>query len=92
MSDITDLKARLDAVVKRRDELGQKRQRVLGRLEESERALDDLRARCRAKNLDPDNLGAVIDRMTAALEQSVVSLNNKLTEAESALDPYINRK
>lgn len=92
MSDTTDLKARLDLAVKRRDELAQKRQRVLGRLEESERALDALRAKCKAKNLDPDNLGAVIDKMTATLEQSVATLNDKLTEAESALDPYINRK
>ena len=92
MSDNADLKARLDLAVKRRDDLAQKRQRVLGRLEEAERSLDDLRGKCRAKNLDPDNLGAVIDKMTATLEQSVASLESKLTEAETALDPYINRK
>ena len=92
MSDTADLKARLDTVVKRRDDLAQKRQRVLGRLEEAERSLDDLRGKCRAKNLDPDNLGAVIDKMTLTLEQSVTSLEAKLTEAETALDPYINRK
>jgi hypothetical protein len=92
MSDTANLKARLDTVVKRRDDLAQKRQRVLGRLEEAERSLDDLRGKCRAKNLDPDNLGAVIDKMTLTLEQSVVSLEAKLTEAEAALEPYINRK
>lgn len=92
MSDNADLKARLDLAVKRRDDLAQKRQRVLGRLEEAERSLDDLRGKCRAKNLDPDNLGAVIDKMTAALEQSVATLESKLSEAETALDPYINRK
>lgn len=92
MSDNADLKARLDLAVKRRDDISQKRQRVLGRLEEAERSLDDLREKCRAKNLDPDNLGAVIDKMTVALEQSVASLESKLTEAEMALDPYINRK
>lgn len=92
MSDNADLKTRLDLAVKRRDDLAQKRQRVLGRLEEAERSLDDLRGKCRAKNLDPDNLGAVIDKMTAALEQSVATLESKLSEAETALDPYINRK
>ena len=92
MSDNADLKERLDRAVKRRDELAQKRQRVLGRLEEAERSLDDLRGKCRAKNLDPDNLGAVIDKMAATLEQSVATLEAKLTEAETARDPYINRK
>jgi chromosome segregation ATPase len=88
----TDLKTRLDLAVKRRDSLAQQRQRALGRLEEAERALEDLRAKCRAKNLDPDNLNAVIDRMTVALSQSVGNLEVKLTEAETALAPYINRK
>lgn len=92
MSDTSDLKARLDQAVKRRDDLAQRRQRVLGRLEEAERTLDDLRAKCRAKNLDPDNLEAVIAQMTATLEQSVTSFEEKLSEAEQALDPYINRK
>lgn len=88
----TDLKARLDAVVKRRDDLAQKRQRLLGRLEESQRALEDLRAKCRAKNIDPDNLDGVISKLESALGQSLDSLEAKLVEAEQAIEPFINRK
>jgi SOS response regulatory protein OraA/RecX len=94
MTPASDLKARLDAAVKRRDELAQKRQRLLGRLEEAERAVEELRTKCRAKGIDPDNLDGVIAKLEAALEQSVTNLEAKLTEAERALEPFTttNRK
>lgn len=94
MTTAPDLKARLDAAVKRRDDLVQKRQRLLGRLEEAERAVDELRAKCRAKGIDPDNLDGVIAKLETALTQAVSSLEAKLTEAEQAIEPFItsNRK
>jgi chromosome segregation ATPase len=92
MTDAVNLKARLELVVKRRDELSQKRQRLLGRLEEAERTLEELRGKCRAKGIDPDNLDAVITKLETALEQSVASLETQLTEAEKALEPFTNRK
>ena len=92
MTSTTDIKARLDAAVKRRDDLAQKRQRLLGRLEEAERAVEDLRAKCRAKGIDPDDLEGVISKLEMALSQSVSDLETKLSEAEKALEPFINRK
>ena len=87
MTTPSNLKNRLDEAVKRRDDLAQKRQRLLGRLEESERALEELRTKCRAKNVDPDNLDGVISKLEAALEQSLSSLESKLSDAEKALEP-----
>ncbi len=92
MTTPSNLKNRLDEAVKRRDDLAQKRQRLLGRLEESERALEELRTKCRAKNVDPDNLDGVISKLEAALEQSLSSLESKLSDAEKALEPFSNRK
>ena len=92
MTSTTDIKARLDAAVKRRDDLAQKRQRLLGRLEEAERAVEDLRAKCRAKGIDPDDLEGVISKLEMALSQSVSDLETKLSEVEKALEPFINRK
>jgi DNA repair exonuclease SbcCD ATPase subunit len=92
MTSTTDLKSRLDQAVKRRDDLAQKRQRLLGRLEEAERAVEDLRAKCRAKGIDPDDLEGVISKLEMALSQSVSDLETKLSEAEKALEPFINRK
>ena len=92
MTEPADIKGRLDLAVKRRDELAQKRQRLLGRLEEAERILEEIRDKCRSKGLDPDNLDGVITKLETNLEQSVTALENKLTEAEKALSPFINRK
>ena len=92
MTNQTDLKARLDLAVKRRDDLAQKRQRLIIRLEEAERSLEELRAKCRAKNIDPDKLDEVLAKLGTSLEQSVASLESKLTEAEKALEPFTNRK
>lgn len=92
MTNQTDLKARLDLAVKRRDDLAAKRQRLIIRLEEAERSLEELRAKCRAKNIDPDKLDEVLAKLDTSLEQSVASLESKLTEAEKALEPFTNRK
>ena len=92
MTGSNDLRARIDTAVKRREELAQKRQRILGRLEEAERNLDDLKAKCRAKNIDPDGLELLIAQLRVNLEQSITDLEAKLTEAEQALEPFTNRK
>lgn len=90
--DTTNLKTRLDSAVKRRDELAQKKQRLLGRLEEAERSLEELRAKCRAKGIDPDNLDGVIEKLETSLEDSVTRLESKILEAERALEPYTNNR
>lgn len=92
MTTPEDLKTRLEGAVKRREDLAQRRQRLLGRLEEAERTLEDLRAKCRAKKIDPDNLDDVIAKLETALEQAISSFESKLTEAETALDPFTSRK
>jgi DNA repair exonuclease SbcCD ATPase subunit len=87
-----DLKSRLDEAVKKRDDLAAKHQRLLGRLEEAERTVEDLREKCRSKGIDPDKLDEVIAKLETALEKSVLELELKLSEAETALGPYLNRK
>ena len=49
-------------------------------------------AKCRAKGIDPDDLDGVIAKLEMALSQSVSDLETKLSEAEKALEPFINRK
>ena len=66
-----DLKSRLDTALRKRDDLAAKAQRVLGRLEESERAREALREECRGKNIDPDKIDESILRLEEALEKSL---------------------
>lgn len=86
---MSDFKSRIDAAVKRRDELTTRHQRLLGRLEESERALEAVREECRAKNLDPDALDDTISKLESAISSSLTQLESKLDAAEAALKPYL---
>jgi chromosome segregation ATPase len=86
---MSDFKTRIDAAAKRRDELTTRHQRLLGRLEESERALESVREECRSKNLDPDVLDDTISRLEAAIETSLSQFETKLDSAEKALKPYL---
>jgi hypothetical protein len=60
-------------------------------LEEAERSLEELRVKCRAKNIDPDDLDGVIARLESNLEQTISDLETKLTEAERALEPFTRK-
>ena len=86
---MSDFKTRIDAAVKRRDDLAVRHQRLLGRLEESERALNSVREECRSKNLDPDTLDDTISKLEVAIETSLRQFEIKLDAAEKSLKPYL---
>lgn len=88
---MADLKTRLDAALKKREDLASKAQRVLGRLEESERAREALREECRAKNIDPDKIDETIRRLEEALEKSLNDFESKLVTAEKAMEPFTRK-
>jgi chromosome segregation ATPase len=84
-----DVKARIEAAIKRRDDLRSQKERTLGRLEEAEKNLEALRAECRAKNLDPDGLADTVAKLEKGLQTSISDLETQISEAESALKPYL---
>jgi DNA repair exonuclease SbcCD ATPase subunit len=86
---MSEFKTRIDAAAKRRDELATRHQRLLGRLEESERALEAVREDCRSKNLDPDKLDEIVSKLESAIESSLSQFESQLSAAESALKPYL---
>lgn len=86
---MSDFKLRIELASKRRDDLVTKHQRLLGRLEESERALAAVREECRSKNLDPDTLDETISKLELVIEQSISLFESKLESAERALKPYL---
>jgi CHASE3 domain sensor protein len=83
------MKLRIEAAIKRRDDLHAQKERVLGRLEEAEKNLKTVRSECQAKNVDPDQLDATIVKLETALAASVTELESQISEAEKALKPYI---
>jgi predicted nuclease with TOPRIM domain len=85
---VSDVKLRIEAAIKRRDELNAQKERTLGRLEEAEKNLEALRVECRAKNVDPDGLDDTVSKLEKALVASVVNLESQIAIAEKAIKPY----
>ena len=92
MADLTDLKDRCEAAYRKREDLASKVQRAMGRLEESERSLEALRAECRAKNIDPDKIDEIVQRLETALETSLTQFEGQLALTEQTLEPFMTRK
>ena len=86
---MSDVKLRIEAAIKRRDDLNSQKERTLGRLEEAEKNLEALRAECRAKNLDPDGLVNTVTKLEKGLQIAILDLETQTAEAEKALKPYI---
>jgi len=80
-----DIKRQIAALQKRRDDAAQKIERVKGRLEESERVLADLKAECRSKGLDPDQLDVSITKLQGALEDSIRKYDESISHVEMGL-------
>lgn len=87
-----ELKTRLDLANRKRDDLSLKIQRVIGRLEESERAREALRQECLTKNIDPDKIEETIAKLTKALETDLLQFESSLEEASKAMEPFTSRK
>lgn len=83
-----DLKTRIEAALKRRDELHAQKERTLGRLEEAEKNLEAVRSELRAKNVDPDRLEDTIQKLEDALQVSLTEFESQLSEVEKAIKPF----
>lgn len=81
-----NLKTRLEEALRRREELSSRVQRLVGRLEEAETALETLRGECRSRNVDPDRIGEVIGALEGHLEGLLSQYEACLSNAQSALD------
>jgi chromosome segregation ATPase len=83
------LDERLEAVIKRRDDLAAKKQRVEGRLEAARKALDEVEAECRSKGIDPANLDSTITTMDERYRMSIETLEQGVAAGEAALAPFL---
>ena len=83
-----NLDQRLEAVLQRRTKVLAKVQRIRGKLESSEQAVQDIEAECRSKGVEPDQLDTTITTLTIRYEKSVEQLEREVEEAELALAPF----
>lgn len=85
----SDLDKRLEQAVAKRDRLTAEAQRIAGRKEAAERALQEVEGDIRAKNLDPDTLDETIQKLQSAFEQEVESFERGVESARLSLAPYM---
>ena len=84
-----ELDTRLKTAVALRDRLAAESQRIAGRKEAADKALADVEAEIRSKNLDPDTLDQTLATLNAAYEQAVTSFEGALAAARESLAPYM---
>lgn len=86
---MSELDARLTNAIKLRGSLASASQRIAGRKEASEKALADVEAEIRSKNLDPDTLDETLTMLTEAYEKAVVAFESDVSKAQKDLAPYM---
>lgn len=85
---MSDVRQRIEAALKRRDDLNAQRERALGRLQEAEKALFAIRDEIKAKNIDPSSMDETIARLERALGENLAALEDQISVAENALKPF----
>jgi len=86
---VADVKTRIEAALKRRDDLQAQKERAVGRLEESEKNLEAIRTELRSKSVDPDRLDDTIQKLEEALAASLAEFESQLSEAEKSIKPFV---
>lgn len=83
-----DLNARLAAATKKRNDLESQIQRIQGKLEATQKALEAVEDECRAKGVAPAELEATIAKLTDLFRQQVEAFEQRIALAEKAIAPY----
>tara|TARA_R110000824_G_scaffold151258_2_gene322233 strand:- start:368 stop:640 length:273 start_codon:yes stop_codon:yes gene_type:complete len=85
----TELDRRLKRAVADRDKLAEQAQRIAGRKEAADQALESLEQEIRAKNLDPDTLDETVLKFEAALVSEIENIEAGVEKARTDLNPYL---
>lgn len=89
MPDVVDPKAKITALIQRRDRLQANVQRVKGRLDSARSELAASEEDCRNRKVDPSNLDDIITKLEARLATETANFESKLTAAEAKVAPYL---
>jgi chromosome segregation ATPase len=84
-----DLERRLNEALATRDRLSQEVQRIAGRKEAAEKALEKVEGEIRERKLNPDTLEQTLETLEQAYAQEVEAFEKAVNEAQEALSPYM---
>ena len=84
-----DRKKQLDDLVKRRDTLREKKQRLQGKLEAARSELSSIEEDCRKRGVPPEKLDSAIEQLSARYNKAVTEITQQMATAESNLAPFL---
>ena len=84
-----DHNERLEAALRRRDDLAAKKQRIQGRHEAAETKLSEVVAEITKKKLKPEDLPATIEKLEGKYEDLVSQIETEVASAEEAIAPFL---
>lgn len=87
-----DLHRRFHEAVQKRTELQALKDRKTGALEQARSRLATLKKKCVAKNIDPDNIEALLDNLRRAYREKVEGFEEELAEVEGKLSQFTEDK
>jgi|14BtaG_2_1085337.scaffolds.fasta_scaffold36617_2 uncharacterized protein YfcZ (UPF0381/DUF406 family) len=80
---------RLRKAIAARDKLAGDIQRISGKKQAAEQALEEVEQEIRDANLDPETLGETLRKLEQGLETSIREFEIKLQKANESLKPYM---
>lgn len=89
MGSTDDLRQRLDAAVRKRDQAARNVERVHGRLESARKTVADVEAEIRARGVEPDKLDEAIEAVRKKAEGLVTDLEARIKKSEQDIAPFL---
>lgn len=87
-----DAKARIHALIQKRDQLQANVQRLQGRLDSARADLAAAEEECRRRKVDPEKIDDVIAQLSAKLDAETSALEGKILAAENRLAPFLKEE
>ena len=78
----------IPGLIRRKQDLDARTQRIAGRLEEAKRNLQLLEEECESKNINPEQLDVLIDNLQRELKDAYLSLKEKVDITDQKLQTY----
>jgi len=86
---VSNLDQELEDVRRRRKKVAETLERLRGRKEQAETNLATVEEECRAKNIDPEKIDAIIQQLEDKYRGIVEELTTDTEAAERALAPFV---
>ena len=87
-----DQTERLEAALKRRDDLAAKKERIQGRHEAAAAKLAEVEEEIRGKKIEPQDLPQTIQKLEAKYNDLIEQIESKVDAAEEAIAPFLEEK